>query len=119
MSSFIAPTTYFLQEGRENLSECLKVAFQAALQHRVKTIVIFTAYGEGVKLALQDYCSRPDYGDIRLVAVTFPAGKVFKNAERESISVEIASDVSAMMLEHGIPLVRAHLPFDPIAPAQP
>ncbi|MGC2638312.1 MAG: hypothetical protein WA294_14105, partial [Acidobacteriaceae bacterium] len=114
--SFTAGTTYFLQEGRENLPECLKVAFQAAAQQNISKIVIFTAYGEGVRRALTDFCSRSEYRHIKLVAVTFPAGRVFKNADGDEVSVQIADDVTAMMQERGVPLVRAHLPFDPIDP---
>ena len=72
-NSFTAPTTYFLQEGRENLQECLKVAFQAALQQGINKIIIFTAYGDGVKFAFDLFCTRPEYAHIKLIAVTFPA----------------------------------------------
>lgn len=116
MSSFTAPTTYFLQEGRENLPECLKVSFQAAVQQNIETIVIFTAYGEGMKLAIRDFLSQEEYGHIKLVAVTFPSGKTFRNEKHEPIEVRIADDVLESMRAHDIPLVRAHLPFDPIEP---
>lgn len=105
--SFIAPTTYFLQEGRENLAECLKVAFQAAVQHKITKVIIFTARGEGVKLALEDFCSQPDYSHIRLVAVSFPAGKNFTDAPENLLET---------FRTHEIPLVRAHLPFDAVEP---
>jgi len=114
--SFIAPTTYFLQEGRENLVDCLKVAFQASAQQGIHKIIIFTAYGEGVKLAIEDFCSRPEYANIRLVAVTFPAGKKFTDAARNPIDVRISEDVMSLMRSHGVPLVRAHLPFDSVEP---
>jgi len=115
-ASFTAPTTYFLQEGRENLPECLKVAFQAAVQQNIQKLVIFTAYGEGVRLAIESFCSQEEYEHIRLVAVTFPAGQVFTNKKRESIDVRIADETLALMEAHNVPLVRAHLPFDAIEP---
>lgn len=115
-NSFTATTTYFLQEGHDNLQECLKVAFQAAAQQGINRVIIFTAYGEGIKVAQEQFCSQPEYEHIKLVAVTFPAGKHFTNANKEPISVNIADDVVALMHQHGIPLVRAHLPFDPIEP---
>jgi hypothetical protein len=71
--SFIAPTTYFLQEDRENLADCLKVAFQSSVQQGIHKIIIFTAYGDGIKLAVEDFCSQPQYSHIQLIAVTFPA----------------------------------------------
>lgn len=115
-NSFTAPTTYFLQEGRENLSECLKVAFQAAVQHDIEKIIIFTAFGEGIRLAVQTYCDQEEYARIKLVAVTFPADKGFTNANKEPIQVELADDVKEIVKSRQIPVVRAHLPFDPIEP---
>jgi hypothetical protein len=115
--SFIAQTTYFFQEGRENLEECLKVAFQAAQQHGVQKIVIFTARGEGVQIALRDFCSQPQYAHIRLVAVTFPADKYFTDSENKPIVVEIPADLVRFFADKNVPVVRAHLPFDSAEPS--
>jgi uncharacterized protein len=115
--SFIAPTTYFLQEGRENLEECLKVAFQAAVQHEIKKIVIFTAYGDGVKMALDLFLQREEYADIKLVAVTFPAGKTFTNQNKEPFEIKIPGDLLQLFASKDVPLVRAHLPFDAVDPS--
>lgn len=114
--AFTTRITYFLQEGRDNLRECLNVAFEAARQHNVGKIVIFTAKGEGVKLALDEFCSKPEFEKVKLVAVTFPQGKVFTNTEGHPIEVSISPDFTELFSSRGIPLVRAHLPFDPIAP---
>ncbi len=116
-NSFTAPTTYFLQEGRENLDDCLKIAFQAAAAHDVRTIVSFTSYGDGVKLALDSFCSRDEFAQIRLVAVTFPVGKHFTNTNSEPVRVQIADDLLASFAERRVPIVRAHLPFDVIEPS--
>ena len=115
--SFIAPTTYFLQEGRENLEDCLKVAFQAAVQHEVGKIVVFTAYGEGLKVALEQFCSRKEYKHIKLIAVTFPAGKTFTNQSKEPVEVKIPDDLMGLFASKSIPVVRAHLPFDAVEPS--
>lgn len=112
---FIASITYFLQEGRDNLPECLKIAFQAAKQQHVEKIVIFTAHGEGVQLALDNYCSLEEHQKISLVAVTFPQAKAF-TVDGKPLEVRISDDAERVMKERGIPIVRAHLPFDPIAP---
>jgi uncharacterized protein len=112
---FITSITYFLQEGRGNLQECLKIAFQAAKQQNVGKIVIFTARGEGVQLALDNFCSLDEYQNIKLVAVTFPQGKEF-TSEGKPLEVRIPNETERAMKERNIPLVRAHLPFDPIAP---
>jgi uncharacterized protein len=115
-TSFTAPTTYFLEEGRTNLPECLKVAFQACVQQEIAKIVIFTAYGEGVKLALEDYRNQSVYEHVKIVAVTFPAGKHFTDTHNNPLTVEISPDVRELMKEHNVPLVRAHLPFDSVEP---
>lgn len=110
---FTAPTTYFLQEGRENLPECLKIAFHAARQQNITKILIFTARGEGVRMALDSFCSQPDYEHIKLVAVTFPEGKHFTEANKPII-VEIPADQKALFESKGVSIVKAHSPFDPI-----
>lgn len=115
--SFTASTTYFLQEGRENLDDCLKIAFEAATIHSVKTIVIFTAQGEGLRLALENFCTRPEYADIRLVAVTFPAGKSFTNHNKQPVEVIIPDTLIDRFKAANIPLVRANLPFDAVEPS--
>jgi hypothetical protein len=110
---FTAPTTYFLQEGKENLPECLKIAFHAAKQQNITKIVIFTARGEGVRMAIDGFCSQPGFEHIKLVAVTFPEGKAFTDADKPII-VEIPADQKAFFESKGVPIVRAHSPFDPI-----
>ncbi len=112
---FITSITYFLQEGRDNLPECLKIAFQAAKKQNVERIVIFTARGEGIQLALDRFCCLDEYKNIKLVAVTFPQAKAF-TAEGKPLEVRISDDAERIMNQRGIPIVRAHLPFDPIAP---
>ncbi len=115
--SFIAPTTYFLQEGRENLDECLKIAFQAAAQQHIGKIVIFTAFGEGIQKAQENFCGLDEYAHIKLVGVTFPAGKVFTDANKQPYEAKISDEVENLLQQRQIPLVRAHLPFDPIEPS--
>jgi hypothetical protein len=117
MKSFVAPTTYFLQEGRGNLEDCLKVAFEGAVHHEIKTIVIFTAYGDGVKMALEQFSPRKEYEHIKLVAVTFPAGKTFTNQEKQPVEVTIPDNLLQLFAANNVPLVRAHLPFDAVDPS--
>jgi hypothetical protein len=110
-SCFEHNTTYFWEEGKPNLMACLQLSFDAALKHDVKKIVIFTGAGDGVKLAVQNFTSQPQFSHIELVAVTFPHGQHFTSTEHvHNISAEDHRWIS----EQSIPLVRAHLPFDPI-----
>ena len=112
---FETSITYFLQEGRDNLPECLKIAFQAAKQQSIDKVIIFTARGEGVQLALEQFCTQEEYQKIKVVAVTFPQGKEF-TLEGKPLDVRISEGAEQAMKEHGVPIVKAHLPFDPIAP---
>ena len=115
-SHFRAPTTYFLAEGKENLTECLAVAFDAAREHDIGKIIIFTAEGEGIRLAIENFRSQPQFQGIKLVGVTFPKGKRFTDATGRPRRVEIPPDLESQFQSQGVPIIRAHLPFDPILP---
>jgi len=115
-TQFTSPTVYFLQEGHDNLRHCLQIAFASAKQQNVSKIVIFTARGEGVRIAVESFLSQPTFSDIKLVAVSFANGKLFTDESGETIEAKISSEDVALFHEHNVPIVRAHLPFDPITP---
>jgi uncharacterized protein len=110
---FQYPTEYFMQEGKENLSRCLQATFAAALAHRVGKVIIFTSAGRGVMMALDEYRSQEQYSHIELVAVTFPSQSQFTAGDPTEHC--IPRSVLQTLDERGIPIVRAHLPFDPIS----
>ncbi|SRR5579884_700308 len=112
--SFTAAATYFLQEGRDNLTDSLKIAFEEAVRQKIRKIVIFTGRGEGVRRAINEFLKKEEYSHLKLVAVTFPQGKVFTDAENKPIDVSMAREDVALFRKHAVPIVRAHLPFDPI-----
>lgn len=112
---FTISATYFLQEGRDNLRKTLRIAFRAALLHKITKVVIFTAQGEGVRIAVDEFLSQPEYQHIRIIAVTFPKGKHFTGKDKRSVLVEISAEDEAKFREHDIPILRHHLPFDPIS----
>jgi hypothetical protein len=116
-NSFRLPVTYFLSEGKANLRECLKASFEAAVFHGVQKIVIFTSSGEGVRLALEDFISRPEYSSVKLVAVTFPTGMKFTDSNRNRISPKIPKAERQLFAEHHVRVIKAHLPFEPIKAA--
>jgi hypothetical protein len=97
---------YFFEEGKANLTDCLRIAFDQATRRQVKKIVIFTGLGEGPKIALRDFCSQPCYEGIKIVAVTFPNGKYQDS--------NISPEDRELFRKNNVPVVRAHLPFDPI-----
>ena len=107
--------TYFFHEGKENMEECVRASFEAAVRRNVNTLVIFTAKGEGPKLALQKFLVQPCYEHIKVIAVTFPYGQFFTNAKGERFQMEISHEDREIFKQGDIPIVRAHLPFDPIA----
>lgn len=111
---FTAPTTYFLQEGRANLFECLKIAFLAAKQQNIAKIIIFTATGEGVRLAIDSFRSQSEYAHVQLVAVSFPQGKHFTDSSHQPLEITFPAEEKAYLESQNVPLVRAHLPFDPV-----
>jgi hypothetical protein len=113
---FTSPTVYFLQEGKENLRECLKIAFQSAKQQNVSTIIIFTAKGEGVRIAIESFRSQEEYAHIKVVAVAFPNAKQFTDKDGKGLEVKMAAEDIKYFGDHNVPVVRAHLPFDPISP---
>ena len=113
---FSISTTYFLQEGRENLRVCLYTAFHAAKAQNISKLIIFTARGEGVRIAIEDFCSMEEFKHIKPVAVTFPMGKVFTSPDGTVLAVSIDQADEELFRRAGVPIVRAHMPFDPIAP---
>jgi len=109
--SFIANTEYFREEGKVNLHACMEVAFNTAASRDIDTIVIFTGIGEGPEIAIKEFRSQEKFHDIQLIAVTFPYGQRFKDGKEAAISPATRS----LLQENRVPLVRAHLPFNPIS----
>jgi hypothetical protein len=112
MNSFNYPTEYFLQEGKGNLTRCLQATFAAAAAHNIKKVVIFTSAGLGVMMAVQDFCSQEQFANIELIAVTFPSQTQFSAGDPSEHA--IPNDICEYLSNQRIPIVRAHLPFDPI-----
>lgn len=107
--SFNANIEYFPQEGKANLRSCLRIAFETAVARGIDTIVIFTGVGEGPEIALNEFRPNEAFSAIKLIAVTFPQGQRFKEP------VEISPQRRVLFQENNVPIVRAHMPFNPIA----
>jgi uncharacterized protein len=112
MSTFQYPTEYFFQEGKANLSRCLHATFEAAAAHNIKKVIIFTSAGQGVVMAVREFCSQERFADIGLIAVTFPSHTQFSAGDPSEH--KIPENVCNFLDTKSIPIVRAHLPFDPI-----
>jgi len=111
--SLKSTTEYFLQEGKSNLRACLRIAFETALSRGVDTVIMFTGVGEGPVMAIADFLSKSEYAHVRVIAVTFPYGQHFGTAD-EIKTVEIPEETRQRLEQNRIPIIRAHLPFDPI-----
>jgi hypothetical protein len=109
--SFSANTEYFHQEGKTNLRASLRIAFETAVSRGIETIVIFTGVGEGPEIAVKEFRHLPVFKDIKLIAVTFPYGQRF----HEGKQIEIPPGTREFLDENHVPLIRAHLPFNPIS----
>jgi hypothetical protein len=105
-NSITSAIDYFFQEGKENLEDCLRIAYETAVLREVGKLVIFTGVGQGPKLAIEKFRVQPCYAGIKIVAVTFPYGQ-FKDSV-------ISADDREFFQANDVPIVRAHLPFDPI-----
>lgn len=66
-------------------------------------------------MALDEFCSKPEFSKVRLVAVTFPVGQPFSDTEGKPVQCVISEELARRLRDHSIPILRAHLPFDPIA----
>jgi hypothetical protein len=106
---------YFFHEGKENIDECLRIAFEAAVLRDVRKLVIFTGVGAGPKIALEKFRSQEIYSQIEIIAVTFPCGQRFKVGEGEPAAMEISAADRQLFRENNVAVVRAHLPFNPIS----
>ena len=114
MPNFIsAEINYFFHEGKENMEDCLRLSFEAAVRRNVKKIIIFTGIGDGPRLALEKFRPKEEYADIKVIAVTFPCGQKFR--EDKSVQREISPEDRRYLNDNQVPILRAHLPFNPIA----
>lgn len=114
MKQVTSAITYFAQEGRENLGECLRLSFETLAQLSLEKLVIFTGIGDGIQEAIDGYLCRPEYADIKIVGVTFAQGFEVRQNGQQSAHV-FPEDRKAAFSSRSIPIVRAHLPFDSIS----
>ncbi len=117
MNNLRSEIQYFAGEGRTNLNQCLSLALHTAADYGIEKVIVFTAKGEGIHYALELQRSSPKLHSIKLIAVSFPQGKLFSDPEQPErmIQVEIGPERKFEFAAAGIPTIRARLPFEPIA----
>ena len=108
---------YFPDEGKAHLDDCLNLSFATAASYGIGKIVIFTARGDGIHLAIKRCAEDPGYKEIKVVGVSFPQGQTFTDPKepKKQIRVEINHQSQKAFKKANIPIIRAHLPFDSIA----
>lgn len=99
-------TIYFLTEGKDSLAKCLELSFRRAKATGIKTVVIFTANGQGIELACTKYLANKEYEGVRVVGVSFPYGRVPSDA------LHISEDRLNLFERFAIPIVRSASPLD-------
>lgn len=114
MNSVVEAITYFAEEGRVNLTECLRLSFETARKYSLDKLVIFTGIGDGVQEALQDFHSKPEYSEIRIIGVTFPQGFEIRDGDEAKLH-KFSPERKDSFLRQGVSVVRAHLPFNSIS----
>lgn len=114
MNQVTETIAYFPQEGRKNLSECLRLSFETALQYELDKIIIFTGVGDGLQEAIDKFLSQECYSQIKLVGVTFAQGFEVRINDEKTAPI-FPDERKVAFANRGIQIVRAHLPFDPIS----
>ena len=108
-------TTYLKGEGRAHVLECMEATFRHCRDHDVKTLVIYTASGDGPLLAIERFLSQPQYSPIRVIAVTPSANRTYvedpRKNERTLVQTGIFGDRRQQIERAGISIVSARLPF--------
>jgi hypothetical protein len=112
----VKETTYLDGEGRPQIAECIQRAFRWCVEHSTQKLVIFTGTGEGAVFAVERLL--PGNPSIKLVAVTPPVGKQFRENPAEPSSRIVASGPSPVLRDFlrsfGVQVISAHLPFKPL-----
>lgn len=117
------PTVYVEGEGPAYLDQCMAAAFAFCKASEIKVMVIFTSTGEGPEKAVDRYRSQEQFADIRLVAITPPAKRQYRDAAGEPVRAGIAAERVEKLRRAEVAVASARLPFrsilaqpDPIKP---
>jgi hypothetical protein len=106
MKKLQSNTTYFLSEGRANMTECVRLSFTRAIQTGIQTLLIFTVNGEGLELACNEFLGDARFKGIRVVGVSYPFGSAPASA------LVVPQQRKSLLKKFGIPLVRGTCPID-------
>src|SRR5437773_2750361 len=112
MTSYVG-TTYFSGEGRESLEACVDCTMAFCGQHGIRDVVMLTGSGEGALYALKNYLVLPRFSGIRLIAITPPAGRVYREDPNQKDSRRIRAGIfdpamKRVLSDGGIAIHAAH-----------
>lgn len=114
----VGVTTYLDREGRDSVLECISVSFDWCVKNDVSSVVIFTGTGDGPRYAAETMLCTDRYKHIRVTAVTPPFGRAYKSNPSAPESPVVRAGINPAMrdslLELGIAVIAAHLPFKEI-----
>ncbi len=104
-------TLYFSHKGKSLMEETIKLALKRCKASDISKLLIFTSDGEGPLLASRINDSR----DIRIVAVTFPAGQLFRDKKGDLVQAKLSDPAQRKILEDkGIIVVQGTMPLQEI-----
>ncbi len=108
-------TQYFTGEGRTHMRDCMHAAVETCHQLGIDRLVIFTGNGDGPHYVAREHLKLERYKNLRVVAVTPPAGRPYRsditNPESPMIRAGVPTPMRDELRGLGVPVVSAHLPF--------
>ena len=115
MTTRVFQTTYVDAEGRPSMEACVRASFEFCRSQGIGKVVLFTGSGEGAMFAVDHFLTRQDFASIQMVAVTPPAGKLYRSTPGDDKSAIVSSGVQParkdFLRDMGVPVISAHMPF--------
>jgi len=113
MSGIVERTAFYYvtDKGKKVMTTTIEKALERTSELGLRKLLIFTSDGEGPIFAAENKASR----DIQIVAVTFPAGQVFRDDRRKEIRPKLSDPIEKKRLEDkGIVVVQGTMPLQEI-----
>jgi len=104
-------TSYYPGKGKTMMEDTIKKSLERCKETGIGKILIFTSDGEGPLLAARIKGS----SNVRIVAVTFPAGQVFRDNKGNLVRAKLSDPIERKKLEdEGILVVQGTMPLQEI-----
>jgi len=106
MRRYRTGTTYFLTEGKSNLSDCVRLSIKQAHRVGIPKVIMFTANGEGLELAYRQSNELIESKKVQLIGVSFAFGSVKNEA------LIVPKERQLLIDRLGIPILHAADPLE-------